>query len=81
MRDEAVAEVVVYGENGMLTAEIFPAETYMGNQEYFNELAAHLNQGQPQYKQIHRVKLRDEEFKKNSTKKILRYKVKENSHD
>lgn len=81
MHDKAVAEVIVYDENRLLVAEIFPNESYLGNQEYFENLVAEWNQNQPQYKQIHRVKLRDKEFEKNSTKKILRYKVKENSHD
>lgn len=80
MLDEAVAEVIVCGDNGMLVAKIFPAETYIGNQEYFNDLIARINYGQPQYKQINKVKLRDKEFEKNSTKKILRYKVTEDNH-
>lgn len=79
--DEAVSEVVVYGENGMLTAEIFPDEEHIGNQQYFDDLISHLNQEQPQYRQIRKVKLRDKEFEKNSTKKILRYKVMEERHD
>lgn len=79
--DEAVSEVVVYGENGMLTAEIFPDEEHLGNQQYFDDLISHLNQEQPQYRQIRKVKLRDKEFEKNSTKKILRYKVMEERHD
>lgn len=79
--DEAVSEVVVYGENGMLTAEIFPDEEYLGNQQYFDDLISHLNKEQPQYRQIRKVKLRDKEFEKNSTKKILRYKVMEERHD
>lgn len=79
--DEAVSEVVVYGENGMLTAEIFPDEEYLGNQQYFDNLIAQLNKDQPQYKQIHKLKLRSTEFEKNSTKKILRYKVMEKRHD
>lgn len=78
MQDEAVTEVILYGDNGLLTAEIFPCEAYIGDQEYFDKLISQLNQNQPQYKQIRKVQLRDKEFEKNSTKKILRYKVKEN---
>lgn len=81
MSDEAVKEVVVYGKNGMLVAEIFPNEAYIGNQNYFDDLAAQLNQQQPLYRQIGKVVLRDAEFEKNSTKKILRYKVLEDSYD
>lgn len=81
MSDEAVEEVVVYGKNGMLAAEIFPNEAYTGNQNYFDDLIAHFNQKQPLYRQIGKVQLRDTEFEKNSTKKILRYKVLEEDHD
>ncbi|MGN0621072.1 MAG: AMP-dependent synthetase/ligase [Porcipelethomonas sp.] len=79
--DDAVAEVVVYGENGMLSAEIFPNEAYFDNNKYFDDLIAELNKEQPQFKQIRKVRLRDKEFEKNSTKKILRYKVMEEHHD
>lgn len=78
--DEAVAEVVVYGENKKLVAEIFPVETHLGNQAYFEHLIAQLNQNQPQYKQIRKVRLREAEFEKNATKKIMRYKVTETQH-
>ena len=46
----------------------------MGNTEYFNALMEKVNKGRPLYKQIAAVKLRDEEFIKNTTKKIVRYK-------
>lgn len=81
LNDEGVSEVVVYGDNNMLVAEIFPAEAYIGKHEYFENLIAQINQKQPQYKQIHKVIIRENEFEKNSTKKILRYKIKEYSHD
>ena len=46
----------------------------MGNTEYFQELMARVNKGRPVYKQIAQVKLRDTEFIKNTSKKIVRYK-------
>ncbi|MBQ8688112.1 MAG: AMP-binding protein, partial [Ruminococcus sp.] len=73
--DDAVSEVVVYGENKKLVAEIFPDEAHIGDQGYFNKLIAEYNQQQPPYKHIRQVHLRDAEFEKNATKKILRYKV------
>ena len=76
--DKAVAEVVVYGEDKKIVAEIFPDEDYLNNQQYFDELIAKLNQGQPLFRHIRKVRLRDTEFEKNSVKKILRYKVTEN---
>ncbi len=78
LQDEAVSEVVVYGEDKKLVAEIFPDEEHMGDQAHFDALINCLNQDQPKYKQIRTVRLRDEEFEKNATKKILRFKVTEN---
>lgn len=74
---DEVREVVVYSDGGILTAEIFPSEEYMDEQDHFNELIKAVNQGQPLYKQVNKIKLRTVEFEKNSTKKILRYKVTE----
>lgn len=81
LSDSAVAEVVVYGKDGTLWAEIFPAESYISNQEYFDTLIEQLNLDQPQYKRIQKVLLRANEFEKNSTMKILRLKISEDSHD
>lgn len=73
-RDEGVCEVLVYGLGNKLIAEIFPEEAYRGNQEYFDELMHKVNEGRPASKQIASVRLRDVEFIKNTTKKIVRYK-------
>jgi len=75
MHDEAVCEAVVYEDRGHLAIQIFPNEEYIGDQEYFENLIKEYNKNQPQYMHIHRVLLKDEEFEKNSTKKILRFKV------
>lgn len=75
LSDDAVCEAVVYDNNGSLAVQIFPSEEYMGNQEYFENLIKEYNKTQPQYKHIQRVLLKEEEFEKNSTKKILRFKV------
>jgi len=72
--DPAVEEVLVYEQDHAIVAEIFPTEEYMGNEEYFNKLMARVNEGRPAYKQIAKVKLRDTEFIKNTSKKIVRYK-------
>ena len=72
--DEGVNEVLVYEKDRKIIAEIFPEEEYMGNTEYFETLMAKVNEGRPVYKQIAGVKLRDQEFIKNTTKKIVRYK-------
>ena len=46
----------------------------MGDTAYFEALAEKINKGRPVYKQIASVKLRDTEFIKNTSKKIVRYK-------
>ena len=72
--DEGVNEVLVYEQNHKLVAEIYPEEAYKGNADYFQNLMLKVNQGRPLSKQIAAVKLRDEEFIKNTTKKIVRSK-------
>ena len=73
-RDEAVQEVLVYDEGGKIVAEIFPVEEHFGDTEYFEKLKNKVNKGRPIYKQITRVKLRETEFIKNATMKIVRHK-------
>ncbi len=73
-RDSAVQEVLVYDEGGKIVAEIFPDEEHMGDATYFEKLKNKVNKGRPMYKQISRIKLREEEFIKNASMKIVRYK-------
>ncbi|MCR4840122.1 MAG: AMP-binding protein [Lachnospiraceae bacterium] len=73
-RDPGVCEVLVYGVKNKLVAEIFPEEAFLGNSEYFEKLIEKVNEGRPAYKQVASVRLRDVEFIKNTTKKIVRYK-------
>jgi len=63
-----VLEVVVYAEDGLITAEIF-AEDRTGIEE---AVLSELNKTLPTFKQIQKVKFRDVEFEKTSTKKIKR---------
>ncbi|MBR6222100.1 MAG: AMP-binding protein [Lachnospiraceae bacterium] len=72
--DPGVNEVLVYDKDSKIIAEIYPEEGYMDNTEYFEKLIAKVNEGRPIYKQIASVKLRKEEFIKNTSKKIVRYK-------
>jgi len=72
--DEGVKEVLVYEWEGKLVAEIYPEEGYMGNEEYFQQLMLKVNEGRPMSKQIAAVRLREVEFIKNTTKKIIRSK-------
>ena len=71
-RDPAVCECLVYEDGGKIVAEIFPEEAWMGNQEYFSKLVKKINHPRPAYKHVNEVRLRTEEFPKNSTHKILR---------
>ena len=73
-RDPAVNEVLVYDEDGKIVAEVFPEEGFLGDTAYFEKLKNKVNKGRPIYKQITRIKLREEEFIKNASMKIVRYK-------
>ena len=64
---ENVDEVIVFEENGFITAEIY-AENRSGIEDKITEL----NKTLPLYKQIAKVKFRNEEFEKTTTKKIKR---------
>lgn len=77
LRDDTVCEAVVYEDGGQIVAEIFPVEEYIGNTAHFDNLIKQVNEGQPKFKQVNTVRMRDNEFPKNTTKKIIRYKVKE----
>lgn len=80
LKYEAVQEVLVYEQNGTIVAEIYPDTDYLkqndrdGNiQEYFDRICREVNHNRPIYKQVREVRLRDSEFSKNTSKKILRY--------
>lgn len=76
-QDKAVCEVLVYEERGMIVSEIYPDEEFvyeMDKRQYFENLRKEINNQRPIYKQVEKIILRDKEFAKNSSKKILRYK-------
>lgn len=73
--DEGVREALVYEREGMIVAELYPEETHMGDTAYFELLRQKVNKSQPVYKRIARVVLREKEFVKNSSMKIVRYQV------
>ncbi|MBO5420105.1 MAG: AMP-binding protein [Bacteroidales bacterium] len=85
---EGVSEVVVYaGESRVqkdkitIVAEIFPDADLLADkgitnpQEYFEEQVKILNAKMPSYKAVKRVKLRNEEFQKNTSRKITRFSI------
>ncbi len=77
-QEDAVCEVLVYEEEGHISAEIYPNQEFLTQNNiedkkvYFDELMERYNRKQPAYKQIHYYKLRDTEFEKTTTKKIKR---------
>ena len=62
-----VREALVYEENGQITAEI-----YAEREDGIRDGVADLNRRLPAYKQIQKIKFRDSEFEKTTTKKIKR---------
>ena len=85
---EGVNEVVVYaGESRVqkdkitIVAEIFPDAELLADkgitdlQEYFENHVKDLNAKMPPYKAVKRVKLRDTEFQKNTSRKITRFNI------
>ena len=75
LNDKAVNEVVVYEEENKIIASIYPNEDYFGDQDYFDNLIYEYNKTKPKNHQISLVKLRTNQFEKNSSLKILRSKV------
>lgn len=85
---EGVSEVVVYaGESRVqkdkitIVAEIFPDSDLLADkgiddpQTYFENQVKALNAKMPPYKAVKRVKLRDTEFQKNTSRKITRFNI------
>lgn len=88
LKIEGVREAVVYaGESRVqkdkitIVAEIHPDADYLSDkgvkdlQEYFENHVRNLNARMPSYKAVKRVKLRDTEFQKNTSRKITRFNI------
>jgi len=70
-RVEGVNEIVVYGEDDVICAEIY-TET-PDEKDRIKKDVQELNATLPPMKQIKRISFRDTEFEKTTTKKIKRY--------
>lgn len=77
---DEVQEVLVYEQKGIIAAEIYPDEqSLIGKlnketiQEHFDNICEKINHNRPMYKRVGMVKIRDSEFTKNTSKKIIRY--------
>ena len=74
-----VQEVLVRDSEGVIEAEIFPDYEYATKKkikdvpEKLQEIIDAYNQGAPLYKRVFKLKVRDVEFEKNTTKKIKRF--------
>jgi long-chain acyl-CoA synthetase len=68
-------------ENIAIVGEIFPDADFLADkgitdvQGYFEEQVKMLNAKMPSYKAVKRVKLRDVEFQKNTSRKITRFSI------
>lgn len=64
---------------GVIEAEIFPDYEYAGKKKIkdiqgeLQKIIDTYNQGAPLYKRVFRLKVRETEFEKNTTKKIKRF--------
>ncbi|MBO5154426.1 MAG: AMP-binding protein [Eubacterium sp.] len=74
-----VQEILVRDNEGVIEAEIFPDYEY-ATKKKIKDVPAELqkiideyNQGAPLYKRVFKLKVRDVEFEKNTTKKIKRF--------
>ncbi len=74
-----VQEVLVRESEGVIEAEIFPDHEYAGKKKIkdvqgeLQKIIDAYNQGAPLYKRVFRLKVRETEFEKNTTKKIKRF--------
>ncbi len=74
-----IKEVIVYAEDGMICAEVFPDQDYIERydisdpQKQIRSEVADRNRSLPIYKQIKKVIFRDSAFDKTTTKKIIRH--------
>lgn len=73
--DNGVAEVIAYEDNNRIIVSIYPEKSYMGDQDYFDELIGEYNREKPKNRQIAYVRLRTAEFPRNNNGKIIRSKV------
>lgn len=75
---EFISELLVYGDDGVITAEIFPSAEYCKDmstediEKLFKDTVKEINKTVTSAKQIHRLRIRECEFDKTTSKKIRR---------
>lgn len=73
-----ISEVLVYSEDNVICAEIFPNSDFCADisepelEKMFHELVDKINKSFPLSKSIRRLRIRDTEFDKTTSKKIIR---------
>ncbi len=73
-----ISEVLVYTEDGVICAEIFPNADFCAVisedelEKRFRDAVDKINRDLPTFKAIHRLRIRDAEFDKTTSKKIIR---------
>lgn len=71
-----ISEILVYSDDSVICAEIFPnAELYPDNsvvEKMFRETVDSINKTVPPAKAVRRLRIRDTEFEKTTSKKIIR---------
>ena len=78
-----VKEVLVYGQKGVITAEIFPDQEYLAEQgienaqDYLQHSIDAINETLPRHKKIVMLKVRGTPFLRTSSNKIVRSQVQE----
>lgn len=78
LNNNAISEIVVRENDGEIEAEIFPdfeileKENVKEPKEYMQTIIDKYNKTEPLYKNISKIKIRDTEFPKTTTKKIKR---------
>jgi long-chain acyl-CoA synthetase len=70
-----IKEVVVYSENNLITADIYPDVEIENVEKIIKRQIESINKTLPLYKQVQTIKFRQTEFEKTTTKKIKRHKV------
>lgn len=81
--EKLIEEVVITGEDNILTARIYPDQEYIKKKKWNDEtvrlelqkILDSFNKSQPSYKKLSRLVVRKNPFVRNTTKKILRQKA------
>ena len=70
---EWLSEIMVYSEEEQITAEVYPFPEYAGKAEaLFRKKVAEINKAVPPARRIIRLRLRDKEFEKTTSRKVKR---------